>query len=298
MTHDAGAASRPDSPTSRDTRSQVAVSGADLFTVTLGDGIPMLVLPGGMGLDHTYLRPWLDALGRFARLTFYDQRNNGRSSSHDPEQAFTYLAHVRDADQLRQAIGAERIVVFGHSFGGRIAQEYAIAHPDRVAGLILCSTDARFDYVEAIIARAAERGLPAQINALERAFSHPFATDDEWAANFRAFLPLLFHNPAILPALRSFDHIRFRARAFNASFFEAARVFDTRSRLAAITSPTLVLGGGDDCITPFDYGSQRLAKGIPKSELVMFQRSGHMPFIEESAHFVDVVGAWLRKLSA
>lgn len=55
------------------------INGADLFYLTRGEGLPCLVMHGGLGLDHTYLHPWLDPLGDTLQLVYYDHRGNGRS---------------------------------------------------------------------------------------------------------------------------------------------------------------------------------------------------------------------------
>ena len=60
---------------------KVSVNGTDLYYVVTGDGPPCLVMHGGLGMDHTYLRPWLDPLKDTLQLVYYDHRGNGRSTS-------------------------------------------------------------------------------------------------------------------------------------------------------------------------------------------------------------------------
>jgi pimeloyl-ACP methyl ester carboxylesterase len=64
--------------------------------------------------------------------------------------------------------------------------------------------------------------------------------------------------------------------------------YDVRPRLAEITTPTLVLGGRHDWVTPYGE-SEIIAAGIPNSELVIFEESGHLPFVEEPDRFMQVV---------
>lgn len=58
----------------------VHLNGTDLFYLSVGQGTPCLVMHGGLGLDHTYLHPWLDPLGDIFQLIYYDHRGNGRSA--------------------------------------------------------------------------------------------------------------------------------------------------------------------------------------------------------------------------
>src|SRR5437016_4873387 len=123
---------------------RAAVNGTELFYALHGDGRPLVTLHGGLGLDHTYFRPWLDALGDAAQLVYYDQRGHGRSQR-PPLDHVGHDTWAADAEELRAHLGHERIVLFGHSYGGYLAQEYALAFGERLAGLILCSTAPAFD---------------------------------------------------------------------------------------------------------------------------------------------------------
>ena len=83
-----------------------------LFYNEVGQGIPCLVMHGGLGLDHTYLHPGLDPLGDTLRLVYYDHRGHGRSGR-PPMQTVTFEQLADDADRLRAHLGFERIAVLG-----------------------------------------------------------------------------------------------------------------------------------------------------------------------------------------
>lgn len=100
-----------------------------------GPGVPALFLSGGPGMPD-YLREV--ALLLPARWVLsYDQRGTGGSEVLDGD--YSCAAHVRDIERLRLELGTEKISIFGHSWGGLLAQLYAAAHPDRVESLYLCS---------------------------------------------------------------------------------------------------------------------------------------------------------------
>ena len=100
-----------------------------------GDGEPIVFLSGGPGMPD-YLEE-IAALVPGRRVVTYDQRGTGGSAVTDGD--YSTEAHVADLEQLREHLGAERLHLFGHSWGGMLAQLYATAHVDSVASLFLCS---------------------------------------------------------------------------------------------------------------------------------------------------------------
>ena len=257
----------------------------------------MLVLHGGLGWDHTYLRPWLDPLGNQVELIFYDQRGNGRSAEPEDWGAVTHQTWTEDADRLREYLGFERVLLFGHSYGGFLAQEYALRYPERVLGLILCSTAPAMDYAETAVAAAQARATPEQFQTLLGGMAAPFP-DDAALRDFSLMLiPIYCHGPVPQGLQESFASMHYRAAAFNRSFFGCLPHFNTTTRLDEITAPTLILGGSDDWLGPPAQTTERLHAGIPGSERVLFEHSGHDPFAEEPERFVAVVSKWLSRLS-
>jgi len=103
----------------------IPANGTELYYVEAGSGLPCLVMHGGLGVDHTYLHPWLDPLGDVLRLIYYDHRGNGRSGRPALE-TLTFDQFCADADTLRSALGLDRVAVMGSSYGGFIALEYAV----------------------------------------------------------------------------------------------------------------------------------------------------------------------------
>lgn len=266
-----------------------------LLTETAGSGPPVLVMHGGMGMDHRYFRPWLDTLGRAATLVYYDHRGNGRSDDPADWQAFGLAQWAADADAVRASVGADRIVVLGHSCAVFLALEYARRYPQRVAGLILCAGAPVIDYGETIFARATARGTAAQLASLTALFTAAELDDESFKAHYLAVLPLYFHRDC--PAYR--EHVgrcvRFGARAFLHGRVKLFAEFDSRPWLPAIGVPALVIGGRDDIIAPVFEGAERLAAGLPQAELVVFAASGHFPFVEETERFAQVVSGWLAR---
>jgi proline iminopeptidase len=274
---------------------RAAVNGTELAYVLHGEGRPLLTMHGGLGLDHTYFRPWLDGLGDVAQLIYYDQRGQGRSQRTASLDHVGHDTWAADAEELCAHLGHERVVLFGHSYGGYLAQDYALKFGERLAGLILCSTGPAFDYPQVVFANAERRGTAEQLAVLQSAMTS--TVDDEgFRRAWMTILPMYFKrfDPAI--AMEMDRNTRYSGAAFCRGMQKCLPSFNTLSRLNELKCPTLILTGADDWIAPPVEGAERLKAGIANSEVTIFEDSGHFPFIEEPERFKAVVREWLQKL--
>ena len=194
-----------------------------------------------------------------------------------------------DGDALRSHLGYEKVAVLGHSFGGCVALQYALRYPQHVARLLLVGTTAAWDYAEEIVAELHRRSPGADVLT---AFLDVPTDDAEFARGQKLVATTLgFH---------TFDPPRVE-RLFGSTIWSAAACARSRelmadcnvaSRLGDIDVPTLILTGRYDFFCPPSQGA-RLHRGIRASELVLFERSGHYPFVEEPDRFRAVVRRWL-----
>ena len=271
------------------------INDSQIFFKRLGKGLPMLVMHGGPGLDHTIFRPWLDKLGEQVELIYYDHRGNGRSTRPTSMENITHETWAADADALRTYLGFEKIILFGHSYGGYLAQEYAVRFGQHLAGLILCNTGPAFDYMPIVQANAAARGTPEALAALDEVFAQNKNDDSYLRSLWMRILPLYFkhYDPQIGRAMD--EATSYSAAAWNQAKANCLPKFNTLSRLKEIMAPTLILGGADDWLTPAEQ-SRRMHAELLNSELVIFEDSGHFPYIEETDKFIATVKNWLAKL--
>jgi proline iminopeptidase len=274
------------------------VNQTELFYTTLGQGRPMLMMHGGLGFDHTYFRPWLDPLGDQVQLIYYDHRGNG--GSHRPA-SFDGISHdtwTADADALRSYLGNDLIILFGHSYGGFLAQEYALRYGQHLRGLILACTAPALDYPEVIRVNAETRGTSEQVQRVNHFLQGEAASDDAaLKETATVIMPLYFKHFDSERAKQILENTHFSAGAFNHAFRACIPSFNTIPRLAEISVPTLVIAGRDDWITPPREGAERIRAALPNSELVIFEDSGHFPFVEEQARFLNIVGEWIAHLA-
>ncbi|HEV8059449.1 MAG TPA: alpha/beta fold hydrolase [Gemmataceae bacterium] len=117
----------------------IQANGMQLFYEASGSGEPLLLI-GGLGCDHTIWGLVAPRLASTHLVVAFDNRCIGASSG--PDGPFSARDLAEDAASLMDQLGLERAHVAGHSMGGMVAQELALAHPERVSSLLLLSTAA------------------------------------------------------------------------------------------------------------------------------------------------------------
>jgi len=254
-----------------DVRLFFEVSGAEWLLVE--DGMrrrPVLIgLHGGPGLDGTKMRYQLASLADTMQVVVPDQRGHGRSdlSTSDRWNLATWAMDVRG---LSDALGIERPIVFGSSFGGFVAQQYAASQPDHPAGLILASTCPRLPTPEELIERFRKVGGDEAAEVVRRNSEAPTTeTKAEW---MRVCGPLLSlkHDPD--PLVAALDSVRIQTMDVNLHFFEhEGNTMDLRPALRNVRCPTLVLVGEHDPLTPVHLCHEILAAvpgGLARLEVI------------------------------
>jgi proline iminopeptidase len=269
-------------------------------------GAPSLIaVHGGLGFDHTYFRSrdgaggleavLQGAFAPFSDIIYVDLRGHGRSTPVRDWSAMTFDTLADDLWALRQALGVESMVLLGHSFGGYLAQHFALRYPEALTGLVLCATAPAFDYATIALERAATRATPVQMEALLRGFGGPVGSDAAFGSLVRRVLPLYFHTEADRRAGRVADRMQVRAAAFNHGQSALLPAFDTTAALSTLSVPTLCLGGAADWITPPAQGPERLAALLPGATLRVLEDCGHFPFLERPAAVATVLRSWARE---
>ena len=270
----------------------ITVNGVELFYAEEGSGPPCLLLHGGPGLDHHEFVPWLSPLASSARLIYLDYRGNGRSPRIPPEQ-FTTAAVVEDIEALRQLLGFAQMAVLGHSFGGFIALRYALAHPKAVSHLIISCSAPSYDIGAEVEEQLANYGSPAVAAAFAR--ENDMQTDEDMRAIIFDELPFYFATFS--------EEIRRRAETWARETIYSAGLsswwsvnqmplYDVRHHLGELPMPTLVIAGRHDRVCSLNQATI-MEQGIPGALLAICEHSGHMPQMEESERYIQVVRGFL-----
>jgi proline iminopeptidase len=237
----------------------------------------LVLLHGGPGFDHALFKPAFSAFADIAQIIYYDHRGNGRSGGDDPA-TWNLAQWGDDVKSLCDALGIERPIVLGHSFGGFVAQAYATRHPEHPAKLILADTAARVDF-EAMFA-AFERAGGPQAGQIAR--DYWTAPNPERRAKFlEVCLPLYRAKPNINPTVNRSILKSALTFHFNGPNNEQGRL-DFRADLAKVRCPTLVICGDRDPVMPIAC-SETIAASLP-APLTRFERfegCGHVPWLDE-----------------
>lgn len=246
--------------------------GCRLYLERHGDpGAPPILLLEGMGGDLPGWRRNVPTLARELRVIAYDHRGNGRSD--DPDGPVTMATFVEDACAVLDDAGVEGAHVYGQSFGGMVAQEMVLTHPERVRSLILACTHAGLSCAIATSGSNAPKTEPWR--ALY-APGFPDANPEHVAADMRS------------GASQPQHPIGERRQ------WEAIQAWSAFERLGAIAAPTLVLhGSADQLIAP--ENAEVLASRIEGAELVLLEGAGHVYHSERAAEADAVVLDFVRR---
>lgn len=268
-------------------------------------GAPGLVSHADSEADLAFLAPQF-------RVLVYDARGSGESDLTPP---YTHKRWIKDIEALRTWAGANKIVLVGHSYGGFIALDYALAHGtgsgpnNHLAGLILRNT-----WTDGI---AGPQGAVARIVSSPRVYgkvdverqvrvwSGRLRDRDDFAASLAEIASVYLPPDEILakkrpppqaPEGNPFLKSLFNHHAQNAAFGENMPAFDVRARLGQINAPTLVVAGRYDIVAPV-YFAEDMAAKIPGAQLVIFEESGHNPAQDESEPFQAAVTKFVSSLA-
>jgi proline iminopeptidase len=271
---------------------RVAGAGVELFARWVGDGGPtIVVVHGGPGASHEYLRPQFDALARGRTMLYYDQRGGGRSEV--PRDALLgWREHVADLAAVATAASAPPATLLGFSWGGLLALLFALEHPELVGRLALVAPAGTYPEIRDRFERtfAERQAAPAIVQARAALSSSGLRERDPetfWRRAFELSVAGYFKEPSRAANLTPF---RVAARAQRA-VWESLAGMDLRARLPSVTVETLVLHGRYDPI-PLE-SSEALAALMPHARLVVFEDSGHALYAEETERFVAVLDAFL-----
>jgi L-proline amide hydrolase len=266
--------------------------------------LPLLCLHGGPGAPHDYLEPLERVAGTGRRAIFYDQVGCGESSRTD-ESMWNVETFVEEVGVVREALGLDRTHLFGSSWGGMLAMEYAFTQPGGVASLTISSSPASIPLWAEETGRLRSE-LPADVRRVLDEHEAAGTTDSpEYREAMMEFYKRHVCRLDPMPdgVLRTFAHLEENPGVYlhmqGPNEFVITGTFkdwDIRNRLGEIDVPTLVTSGRHDECTPKQ--AEIVHRGIRGSEWVVFEDSSHMQFCEEPDRYLEVLDDFLTRVEA
>ena len=282
-----------------------------IYYMQIGAGQPLVILHGGPGASHEYLLPYLLPLARNNRLIFIDERGSGRSQKIEDPSGYTIENMVEDVEGVRVSLGLGKINLLGHSYGGVLAQAYALKYQDNLDHLILCSTFHSTSKMNAVF-RKELGAMPAEtrdkILAMEKAGLYGKGKDYEknrypedymkmaWGEGYFPYLYQNHPDPNYDPVEDgkiSWDLYRVMWGSHGEFVIDGnLKSVEYADRLGILHVPTLiVVGDHDECDPTL---SREMNALIPKSKLVILPKSGHLTFIDQNGMFLQTVGDFVK----
>ncbi len=291
------------------TEGTIQFRGHETWYRIVGDGeepgkLPLLCLHGGPGACHDYLESLERVAETGRRAIFYDQLGCGNSSRTD-ESLWNVETFVDEVGAVRDALGLGRTHIFGSSWGGMLAMEYALTNPDGLASLVLSSSPASIP-IWAEEANRLRSELPDDVRrALDEHEAAGTTDSPEYQAATQEFYKrhVCRLDPWPGGVLRSFTQMEENPDVYlymqGPNEFVITGTFkdwDITGRLGEIDVPTLVTSGRHDECTPRQ--AEIVHRGIPGSEWVVFEESSHMQFAEEPERYIEVLDDFLTRVEA
>jgi len=267
--------------------------------------LPLLCLHGGPGAPHDYLEPLGAVADTGRRVIFYDQLGSGNSDHPHKPGMWTVELFVEEVGVVCQALGLERVHLFGQSWGGMLAMEYALKKPNGLTSLILADSPASMpqwiaeanrlraelppDVQETLLRheKAGTTSDPAYEEAMLVFYRRHVCRIDPWPDCLIRTWEKLKQDPEVYLTMNGPSEFFVTGTLKNWSIV---------NRLSEIDVPTLLLSGRYDEATPAIM--ETVHRGIRGSEWVIFENSSHMPHLEESERYLKVLADFLSRVEA
>jgi len=273
----------------------LSYDGVRLAYTQLGEGPPLVCVPGGPGRAAGYLED-LGGLSRTRTLVLLDARATGRSEVPPDPASLRYDRLADDLEALRVHLGLSVVDLLGHSAGALVAQAYAAQH--RVGRLVLVTPSdtlqggTRADVGALRAARSGESWYADAAEAVEAMADAPPAQQQVLMRASRPFLYGRWDERTQAHALMADRQSSRRAELGFAAGADEVDVPALLARLGQVQSPVLVVGGERDAVTGV-VSVRAVAASFPNASAVVLPGAGHFPWVDEPDAFCEAVAGFL-----
>ncbi|WP_375583931.1 alpha/beta fold hydrolase [Cyclobacterium xiamenense] len=274
----------------------IAIDGSTLEYTIEGEGIPCLVI----GSSIYYPRTFSDTLRQHLKMYFVDMKWFAKGYAKEDLNQVTIETIVEDIEQIRAAVGLEKPLIMGHSIHGTMATEYVKKHGDKVSGLIVIGSPAEWGNATYQEKAAAiwETASPKRKALQEKNWGQTKEFDrltgqKEAVARYNNMAPQYWYDPEYDAGWLWKDmtvHSEVTQHIFTRVFLDY-HMFDPP---VPISVPVFVGLGKYDYVIPYTLWSPSY-ESIPDFKLIIFEKSGHTPQLEEPEAFSAALIDWLNK---
>jgi len=286
----------------------VKVNGANLWVVTVGEGDPIIFISGGPGSAHLYMRDFDPLAGSRHQLIYFDEFGRGKSDTAKNLTEYTIERDVDDVEALRIALKLEKISVLGHSYGGVVAQGYAIKYPQHLSHLILADTFHSFvmwQENDDSSNREIKNGYPEIWEKLMQIRNEGAISSDPTHQQIYGQVPYGFlyaYDPSkftksLPPYPNAFNtKLYYQMVGKDGDFIVGNDIgnFDFRKQLKNLKMPVLIITGRFDRVA-VPWMAIKFKEYCPQANFVIFEKSGHNPQVEEPDKEFKLINDFLAK---
>ena len=293
-------------PDSRKDGKYVVVNGSRLWVVTVGKGDPLFIIPGGPGGNHLGYRCF-DSLAAHNMIVYFDGFGRGKSDTAHDVKEYSLDRDIEDLEGLRKVLGVDQINVLGHSYGGLVAQGYALRYPQWVKHLVLANTfhsfimwqenddnsnhEIKTNYPEVwdSLMKIREMGAVSSDPAHQQLYGRvPYGFLYAYNPNnFRQRMQFPYPNPFN-------SKLYYQMVGKDGDFIVGSDIgnFDFRGELKNLKMPVLIYGGRYDRVAVPEM-MVKFREYCPQARFVMFEYSGHNPQVEEPGKLFPLLQEFL-----
>ena len=278
----------------------LAVPGADGLSIHLlewsHEGVALLLLHGFGNEAHIW-DDFAPVVAPYYRTIAMDLRGHG-DSAHDSQRRYDYQSHVRDLEAITAELGIDRLVLVGHSLGGRISALFAARHPRRMAGLVLVDAGPELDArgvsrISTDVERSVDLSF-ASLAECENALAHAYP-----AAQPAALARMARHEMRKREDGRyerktdpAFHAARGQLTAAAAEALEKKTTQELWDALAGIPCPALVVRGAASDVLDPDTAERMAEEVLPNARLALVPRAGHSVMTDNPEGFSEAVSSF------
>lgn len=285
-----------------DRRHEVEIEGGTVVAYEFGTGDDVVFcLNGGPGLPCDYLRDAHSCLiDEGFRVVAFDQLGTGASSRPTDPSLWTVTRYVAETDAVRQALNLGRVHLLGHSWGGWLAIEYALTHPEALKTITLADTNADMPHLVSELYRLREALGPETVAMMQRfeaegRYDHPSYEAAVTLLNYRHVCRLDEWPAPVNRSLEDWNMGPYMTMQGPNEFLYTGNMKDWNRvpDLHRITVPALIVCGQHDELTP--ACSLRMKQQMPQAEITVFPNASHMPFYEQPEAYYPVLTDFLKR---